>query len=75
MPWVVNHEIDVARMPAVTRPAGGAVVYVADDGTTSVVHRVAIAGGAVPEAVATLDDAVWSIAAAPDGSAALLASR
>ncbi len=73
VPWVVNHEIDVARMPAVARPAGGAVVYVADDGTTSVVHRVAIAGGAVPEAVATLDDAVWSIAAAPDGSAAFLA--
>jgi hypothetical protein len=73
VPWTVDHDIDVARMPAVARPAGGAVVYVADDGTTSVIHRVAIAGGAVPEAMATVDDTVWSIAAAPDGSAAYLA--
>jgi hypothetical protein len=73
VPWAVNPEIDVARTPAVSRPAGGAVLYVADDGTTSVVHRVAIANGAGPEAMATVDDTVWSIAGAPDGSAAYLA--
>ena len=73
VPWAVDTTVDVARTPAVSRPAAGAVLYIADDGTRSTIHRVAVAGGAAPETIATIDETVWSIAAAPDGSAAYLA--
>ena len=73
VPWAVDTAVDIARTPAVARPAAGAVVYAADDGETSTIQRVAIERGATPQAVAEVDDAVWSIAAAPDGSVAYLA--
>ena len=73
VPWAVDTAVDIARTPAVARPAAGAVVYAADDGETSTIQRVAIEPGATPQAVAEVDDAVWSIAAAPDGSVAYLA--
>jgi hypothetical protein len=73
VPWEVDTAVDISRTPAVARPAAGAVVFVADDGDTSTIHRLAVEQGATPEAVAQLDDAVWSIAAAPDGSSAYLA--
>lgn len=73
VPWAVDTTIDVARSPAVARPAGGSVAFVADDGETSTVARVPIRPDAEPEVLATLDEAVWSIAAAPDGSAVYLA--
>jgi hypothetical protein len=73
VPWEVQTDLELARIPAVARPADGAIVFVADDGETSTIHRVAIAPGAHPEALAAVDDAVWSIAAAPDGSVAYAA--
>jgi hypothetical protein len=73
VPWVVDVDLDLARSPAVGRPAAGAVIYVADDGITSTVQRLPIEAGATPEAVAEVDDSVWSIAVAPDGSVAYLA--
>ena len=73
VPWAVDTTVDIARTPAVSRPAAGAVVYVADDGTTSAIQRLAVEPGATPQAVAELDDVVWSIAAAPDGTAAFAA--
>jgi len=73
VPWVVDHEVDIARMPAASRPVAGGVVYVADDGRISTVQRLAIRPDAEPEVLARLDAVVWSVAAAPDGSAAYLA--
>ena len=73
VPWAVDTTVDIARTPAVSRPAAGAVVYVADDGTTSAIQRLAVEPGANPQAVAELDDVVWSIAAAPDGTVAYAA--
>lgn len=73
VPWMVDPGVDIARTPAVTGPTAGTVLYVADDGVASVLHRIAIAADAVPEVVAEVDAAVWSIAALPDGSAAFMA--
>jgi hypothetical protein len=73
VPWAVDHNVDIARMPAVARPAAGRVLFVADDGTGSSVERVAIEAGAAPEPLFETEDAVWSVATAPDGSAAYLA--
>jgi hypothetical protein len=73
VPWVVDTAVDIARTPAVARPVAGAVIVVADDGGKSTIHRIAIEPGARPEPIAEVDDTVWSIAAAPDGSVAYLA--
>lgn len=60
----------VAREPAIGAPHGGAVVYVADDGAGSEVHRVEIAADGADEVLASLDDVIWDIVVAPDQSAA-----
>jgi hypothetical protein len=73
VPWEVQTDLELARMPAVARPADGTVVFVADDGEASTIQRVAIAPGAVPEVMGAVDDAIWSIAAAPHGSVAYAA--
>jgi hypothetical protein len=73
VPFVVDRDRDIARMPAVAKAAGGAVVFVSDDGSTSMILRLPIQPGAKPVAVAEVDDTVWSIASMPDGSAAYIA--
>ena len=73
VPFVVDPDHDIARTPAVAKAAGGAVVFVSDDGVTSTILRVPIEPGASPVAVATVHDTVWSIASMPDGSAAYIA--
>jgi hypothetical protein len=59
-------------MPAVSAPVGDSVVFVADDGSRSTVHRVQIEPNAQAEAIGQLDPAVWSVAVAPDGRFAYL---
>lgn len=62
-----------ARQPAVGAPRGGAVVYVADDGAGSEVHRAEIAPDGADEVLATLGNVIWDIVVAPDGSVAYAA--
>ena len=73
VPFVVDHDRDIARMPAVARAAAGAVVFVSDDGATSTILRLPIEPAAKPVAVAEVEDTVWSVASMPDGSAAYIA--
>lgn len=74
VPWQVGGDGDVGRQPAVAPPIDGEIVHVADDGRRSTVRTLSIAdGGLDGEALATLDEAVWDLAVAPDGSAAYLA--
>jgi hypothetical protein len=73
VPYVLpGLELDTARMPVVGAPVGNHVIYVADDGVQSVVHRAEIAADGADEIVGELDDIVWSIAEAPDGRQAYL---
>ena len=70
VPWRAELGGAVAREPAIGAPHRGAVVYVADDGAGSEVHRVEIAAGGADEVLASLDDLIWDIVVAPDESAA-----
>ena len=73
IPWRGDPAAGPARQPAIGAPQGGAVVYVADDGAESEVHRVEIAAPGADEVLATLNEVVWDIVVAPDGSAAYAA--
>jgi hypothetical protein len=73
VPWRADLGAGLAREPAIGAPHGGAVVYVADDGADSEVHRVEIAADGADEVLATLPEVVWDIVVAPDGSAAYAA--
>ena len=73
VPWRAELGEGLAREPAIGAPHGGAVVYVADDGAASEVHRVEIAADGADEVLATLDEVVWDIVVAPDESAAYAA--
>lgn len=73
IPWAVDPNVDLGRTPAVSRPAAGSVAFVADDGVTSRLSLVPIAVGGEPRVLAELDVAVWTVALAPDASAAYLA--
>ena len=71
VPYVVG-EIEGGRMPAVSAPVGDTVVFVADDGSRSTVHRAKIAADPQAEVVGQLEPAVWSVVVAPDGGSAYL---
>ena len=73
VPWRAELGAGPARRPAIGAPQGGTVVYVADDGAASEVHRVEIAADGADEVLATLDDVVWDIVVAPDGTVAYAA--
>lgn len=74
VPWRVGGDGDIGRQPAVASPIAGEIVHVADDGRRSSVRTLSIAGdGLEPEVLAVLDEVVWDLAVAPDGSAAYLA--
>ena len=73
VPWRAELGAGLARQPAIGEPHGGTVVYVADDGAESEVHRVEIAADGADEVLATLDDVVWDIVVAPDGTVAYAA--
>lgn len=73
IPWRADLGAGLAREPAIAAPHGGAVVYVADDGAGSEVHRVEIKADGADGILATLDDVIWDIVVAPDGSAAYAA--
>ena len=70
VPWRAELGGAVAREPAIGAPHGGAVVYVADDGAASEVHRVEIAPDGANEVLASLDGIIWDIVVAPDQRAA-----
>ncbi len=71
--WHADLATDIARQPPVGRPLGGAVVYVADDGVASAVHRAQIAADGHDEILAQFDEGVWDMAVAPDGQVAYAA--
>ena len=73
VPLPVDPNEPFIRTPAVGRAVDGAVVFVADDGISSTVRRVAIAPNAVPSDLATVEQIVWALAVAPDGDHAYLA--
>ena len=73
VPWRAELGDGIAREPAVGAPHGGSVVYVADDGARSDVRRAEIAADGADHSLATLDEVVWDIVVAPDGSAAYAA--
>ena len=66
---------DLARYPAVSAPIDGAVVYVADDGTSSSIRRISIRPDGAPESLSDLADVVWDLAVAPGGDVAYAALR
>jgi hypothetical protein len=73
VPWVIgDRPADAARNPAVGGPVAGAVVYVADDGLRSTVHRVPLTPPLDDAPILVVDDVVWAVAATPDGAAAYL---
>jgi hypothetical protein len=73
VPWVIGgRPSEGARRPAVSLPVAGGVVYVADDGRRSTVHRVSLTDSTEGEPIGALDAEVWTLAAAPNGSAAFL---
>jgi hypothetical protein len=71
--WHADLGTDLGRQPAVGPPTGGAVVYVADDGVASAVHRARIAADGHDEILAQFDEVVWDMAVAPDGQVAYAA--
>jgi hypothetical protein len=73
VPWRAELGDAMAREPATGAPHAGAVVYVADDGAESEVHRVEIAPDGDDEVLARLDEVIWDIVVAPDESAAYAA--
>jgi hypothetical protein len=70
IPWRAELVEGTARDPAIGAPHDGAVVYVADDGVASEVHRVAIVAEGRDDVLARLAEVIWDIVVAPDGSAA-----
>jgi hypothetical protein len=73
VPWVNDQATQVGRLPAVGRAIDGTVVYVADDGASSTIHRIKIAPNGKDEVLAEVPEIVWSMAVAPDGRHAYLA--
>lgn len=73
IPWRAEVVEGTAREPAIGAPHDGAVVYVADDAIASEVHRVEIVADGRDEVLARLDEVIWDIVVAPDGSAAYAA--
>lgn len=73
IPWRAEVGEGTAREPAIGAPHDGAVVYVADDAIASEVHRVEIVADGRDEVLARLDEVIWDIVVAPDGSAAYAA--
>ncbi|HSI99375.1 MAG TPA: hypothetical protein VLA59_03210 [Patescibacteria group bacterium] len=73
IPWRAELVEGIARDPAIGAPHDGAVVYVADDALASEVHRVEIVADGRDEVLARLDEVIWDIVVAPDGSAAYAA--
>jgi hypothetical protein len=71
--WHADLDVELGREPAVGPPTLGSVIYVADDGTASRVHRAGIAADGRNEILAELDAVVWDLAVAPDGTAAYAA--
>lgn len=71
--WQADLGADLGRQPPVGPPIGASVVYVADDGAASTVHRAQIAPDGRDEILAQLNDVVWDIAIAPDGLVAYAA--
>lgn len=69
VPWKADLGADLTRLPAISAPIDGGVVYVADDGTASAVHRAEIELDGGDVALAELDEVVWTAVGSPDGSA------
>lgn len=68
---------DVGRIPAISEPADGAVVYAADDGNASQVRRATLSEPVADELMLELEPVVWAIAVTGDGghAYALLVDR
>ncbi|HEX7195701.1 MAG TPA: hypothetical protein VF364_02585 [Candidatus Limnocylindria bacterium] len=73
VPWAGDPETQVGRVPAVGRAIEGTVVYVADDGAGTAIHRLQIRADGGDEVLAEMREIVWSMAVAPDGQHAYLA--
>jgi hypothetical protein len=73
VPWVIDFNSDLLREPAVGPPIDASVVYVEDDGASSVIHRAQIAEGSHDVALAELSEVVWDIAVTPDNTVAYAA--
>ena len=73
IPWRAELGEGFARQPAIGKPHGGSVVYVADDGALSEVRRAEIAAHGRNEALATLEEVIWDIAVVPGGRVAYAA--
>src|SRR5688500_16723843 len=73
VPWASDPETQVGRMPAVGRAIDGTVVYAADDGVATAIHRLQIRANGGDEVLAEMGEIVWSMAVAPDGLHAYLA--
>lgn len=73
VPWRAEVGEGSAREPAIGAPHDGSVVYVSDDAVASEVHRVEVAADGRDEVLARLDEVIWDIVVAPDGSAAYAA--
>jgi hypothetical protein len=59
---------DIGRVPTISEPANGAVVYVADDGSGSQVRRATLSEPVADELLLELEPVVWAIAVTADGS-------
>lgn len=73
VPWRLGEDGDIGRQPAVGEPLDGGIVHVADDGRRSSIRRLSILDGGAAAVLGVVDEVVWDIAVAPDGSAAYLA--
>lgn len=73
VPWAADQETQVGRMPAVGPVIDGTVVYVADDGVGTAIHRLQIRTNGEDEVLAEMREMVWSMAVAPEGLHAYLA--
>lgn len=74
---MVDGPRDIGRVPAISEPADGAVIYAADDGAGSQLRRATLSEPVADELMLDLEPVVWAIAVAGDGdhAYALLAHR
>jgi hypothetical protein len=68
VPWAPGLDGGGIHRAPVGEPVAGQIVYVADDGAVSTVHRVSLAAPDEVELMGELPEVVWDLAVAPDGS-------
>lgn len=73
VPYVTRAVDEIVRAPAISTPARGMVVYVADDGVASEIRSVDISDAANDRLIARLDEIVWDLVVDADNQVAYLA--